>query len=363
MRALITGATGFIGLALVRHLIRDGHEATVLVRSRERSKPDPVAELRDYGATVVEGTVFDAEILAGAIENRDVVFHVAWHWHRPDAPGAPQAASAAEQWHINVDGTRLLIEAAKRAAVRRLVFTSTVWVYPASLQMPIREDAGTFSPETVRGHPAEGYVAPKLAVEEMIRHLMPPPEYVILRPSLTYGVGARWAPDILKGMLKGPPKRRVRSEHWVHVDDVADAMILAAEVPGAAGMTFNLAGPETIGSDQMRDVVQRMAARLTQHPAARTGIAVQPSTAHFDIGMARRHLGYEPKVHIADGLEEMLAALLKETPLARIPPPPMPAWQQQRGAPGFGAAAPAMPGMAAMAARWGGRPRAPWRPG
>jgi nucleoside-diphosphate-sugar epimerase len=280
-----------------------------------------------------------------------VVFHIAWHWHRPDAPGAPQAATTAEQWHENVDGTELLIAAAKQAGVRRLVFTSTVWVYPASLPSPLREDGPTFTPETLRGHPAESYVAPKLAVEEMIRYLLPPPEYVILRPSLTYGVGARWAPDLIKGMLQGPPRRRVRPEHWVHVDDVARATILAAEVPQVSGMTFNVAGPETVASDQMRDAVQRLAARLMQAPASTEETAFPLITPRFDISMAQHYLGYRPEIGLSKGMEQMVAALLPELQAGNVLPPasPPPAGRWF-GAPG-------------RMARWGARQQGgPWRP-
>jgi nucleoside-diphosphate-sugar epimerase len=313
MRALVTGATGFLGRSLVRRLIRQGHDATALVRPRTRSQPDPVEELRGYGATIVTGTVFDAAILAEALANTDVIFHLGGQWSRPSVSGSPNGGSAAEQWHVNVEGTRLLIEAAQQAAVKRLIFTSTVFVYPATLPSPIMEDGPTFTPETLSGKPAEDYVAPKLAIEEMIRYLLPPANYVILRPSTIYGIGAQFAAGMVKGNLNTPPRRMVQPVNLVHVDDVARAAMLAAETPQAGGMTFNIAGRETVGSDQLREAINLIVNRQTGSAKP----SFRPIANRYDIAKASRHLGFESAISLADGLDEMVTATLPEI----FPPP------------------------------------------
>ncbi|MGA7385872.1 MAG: NAD(P)-dependent oxidoreductase [Methylocella sp.] len=349
MRALITGATGFLGRSLVRRLTQQGHDVTALVRPRSRSEPDPVDELRGYRANTVEGTVFDADALAEAIENRDVIFHLGWQWHRPNISGAPDAGTTAEQWHVNVEGTLLLIAAAKRAGARRLIFTSTISVYPPVLPSPVSEDGPTFSPDSLRGHPAADYVAPKLAVEEMIRHLLPPPDYVILRPSMIYGIGAQFAPWMIRDILQSSPRRMVHEANWVHVDDVARAAILAAEEPEVAGMTLNIAGRETVGSDQLRSAIHRIAERLMDNQTSGVEPDFNLLTDRYDIGKARRYLGFETEISLTQGLEEMVPAALQQV-LAE-PQPTAPLRQPWGGSRTTG-----------MAAGWGARrPGTPWR--
>jgi len=113
---LVTGATGFVGWHVARVLLNRGQRVRVLVRDRARS----AAQLRELdGAEQIAGDLRDADSIARAVEGCGVVFHVAADyrlWTR----------EPEEMFRSNVEGTRNLLEAARRAGVEQCVYTSTV---------------------------------------------------------------------------------------------------------------------------------------------------------------------------------------------------------------------------------------------
>ncbi len=116
MRYGITGATGFVGGALVRQLVAGGHDVVALVRD-----PGSAGGLRDLGVRLVAGDLSDAAAIEEACSGVDGFFHVAG-WYKVGS------RKPAEGWRVNVDGTRSVLEAAKRAGVPRVVYTSTLAV-------------------------------------------------------------------------------------------------------------------------------------------------------------------------------------------------------------------------------------------
>jgi len=121
-RVLVTGATGFVGGTVARALAEHGYRVRALVRpGRDAS------ELRDLGVEPVEGDLLDEASLAAAVEGVEGVFHIG-------AVYAYWTADPAMVYRVNVDSTRALLDVARRAGVRRVVFTSTV----ATLKWPGR---------------------------------------------------------------------------------------------------------------------------------------------------------------------------------------------------------------------------------
>src|SRR5512142_1505364 len=129
MRALVTGATGFVGSHVVDALAARGDAVTVLARSAERAAP-----LARFGVTVALGTLDDRAALAAALRGVDVVFHLA---------GLTAAATPAEYLRVNAEGTRRLLEAATAAAPppSRFVYVSTQAVLgPSAVGERLAED-------------------------------------------------------------------------------------------------------------------------------------------------------------------------------------------------------------------------------
>jgi nucleoside-diphosphate-sugar epimerase len=136
MKALVTGATGFVGSHLVEALRSRGHQVTALVRS-----PSKAAALEPLGVRLVPGDLDDAGSLARAVEGQDLVFHVA---------GLVAAKDEREFVRVNRDGTASLVAAAARARVGRFVYVSSMAAGgPAGKGRPL---TGAEPPRPVTGY-------------------------------------------------------------------------------------------------------------------------------------------------------------------------------------------------------------------
>ena len=114
MRALVTGATGFVGAAVARALLQEGWEVRALAR-----KGSDRRNLQRITVEVVEGDLNDAASLAPAVAGCEALFHVAADYRLG-------AFDPRELYRTNVEGTRNILNAARAASVRRVVYTSSV---------------------------------------------------------------------------------------------------------------------------------------------------------------------------------------------------------------------------------------------
>ncbi len=164
MRALVTGAGGFIGGLLVEHLVGAGHTVTALTRDPARTR-----DLERRGVRIVAGHLSTGEGLADAVSDQDVVFHLA---------GMIKARRESEFVRANVDGTRELVRAAETARTPRLVHVSSMAAAgPAERGRPRRE--GDVD------RPLSPYGRSKLAGERVVRESTL--AWTIVRPPMVYG--------------------------------------------------------------------------------------------------------------------------------------------------------------------------------
>lgn len=232
MRSLVTGASGFVGSAVARELLRAGHEVTVLVRPRSDRR-----NLQDLAVKVVEGNLRDRASLQRAVQGCDALFHVAADYRlwTPD----PEV-----MYDTNVRGSQELILAAAEAGIRRMVYTSSVAVLgiPADHRTPSTEETPS-ALEMMIGH----YKRSKFLAEETVRKLtlQNQLQLVIVNPSTPIGPRdvkptptGRVVLDTLCGRM---PAYVDTGLNVVHVDDVARGHVLAFE-RGAAGERYILGG-------------------------------------------------------------------------------------------------------------------------
>ncbi|MEV7027275.1 NAD(P)-dependent oxidoreductase, partial [Kitasatospora sp. NPDC093558] len=175
MHVFLAGATGAVGRQLVPLLHRAGHRVTAASRSEEG-----VAWLRGQGAEAVRLDVFDREATAGAVAAAapDAVVHQLT---------ALAGGSLADNARIRRDGTRSLVDAARRAAVPRIVAQSICWAYgPGDEPADEKEPLDTGAPEP-RATTIGGVLALELAAAEL-------PEAVILRYGMLHGPGTWYEP-------------------------------------------------------------------------------------------------------------------------------------------------------------------------
>lgn len=227
---LITGGTGFIGRRLVAALRERGARVRLLVR--ESSSVD--RWFRDsQDIEITTGDLTDTANLLPACAGMETVFHVAGFAHA-DAGSTPEFT--ARHWAVNAEGTFHLLDAARVAGVGRFVFLSSVKAVGEPGSRCVNED-WMMPPETPYGQAKRAAEERVLAVGRASGM-----HTVNLRPALVYGPEMkanllRLIEAVRRGWLPPLPETGNRRS-LVHVDDVVQALLLAALHPAAAGQTY-----------------------------------------------------------------------------------------------------------------------------
>ena len=218
--AMVTGATGFIGGRLVERLIEAGVTVTCLVRG------EPGPGLRDSGARIHRVDLADEDAVLAAVGEVTWAFHCAYDW-------------SDTEW--NVRAMRSLIRAAREKHWRRLVHVSSFVVYDVP-------PAGELTEETVASPATSGYAHTKKELERILLKATRE-EHVpatIVQPTIVYGPHCKpWTITPADMLVNGTvvlPDAGEGACNAVFVDDVVDAMILAARAPGAVGQRFLISG-------------------------------------------------------------------------------------------------------------------------
>jgi UDP-glucose 4-epimerase len=299
MRYLVTGGAGFIGSNTVDELLRRGHSVAVLddlSTGQERNLPSSRGPIDFF-----HGSVNDPEIVRRACHGADYVLHLA---ARTSVPRSVQ--DPAETNRTNVDGTLLMLLAARDAGVRRVVFSGSSAVYGETPTLPKRED--------MQPAPISPYGVSKLIGElyGQVFHRVYGLEFVTLRyfnvfgprqdPSSPYsGVLSLFITAMQEGV---PPTVYGDGEHsrdFTFVENVVQANLLACEVPGIAGMVFNAGTGQRYTLNQTLALLEKFAGRpaRAKYVEPRAG-DIRDSQA--DISLAREKLGYDPCVGFEEGL-------------------------------------------------------------
>ncbi|MCB1776448.1 MAG: NAD-dependent epimerase/dehydratase family protein [Candidatus Competibacteraceae bacterium] len=226
---LVTGGTGFIGRSLVAALLARGAQVRMLVRDQAQCS-------RRHAEEAVEnmsGDLTDIASLARACAGVKTLFHIAGFAHA-DAGDTPDFAT--RHWTVNAQGTFNLLDAARTAGVQRFVFLSSVKAVGDPGPRCVDESWDT-PPETPYGQA-------KRAAEEKVRAVGREAgmHTVNVRPALVYGPGMkanllRLIEAVRRGWLPPLPETGNRRS-LVHVNDVAQALLLAATHPAATGQTY-----------------------------------------------------------------------------------------------------------------------------
>ncbi len=230
MKALVTGANGFTGSHLVRRLLARGDEVIGLVR--------PTSDLRSLATVtpqLIQGDLTDRAVLREAMTGVETVFHTA-------AYVEIGIVNAAEMERVNVEGTRAVLEMAQAAGVAKLVYCSTIGVFGDTRGQAIDE---TYL-RTQVGY-SSVYDRTKLQAQRLVDEFAAQGLWAVsVMPSGIFGPGDPHFGPILQRFLQGKLKLLAGSERLtgiVHVDDLAQGMILAAQ-HGLAGAAYILSAGE-----------------------------------------------------------------------------------------------------------------------
>jgi UDP-glucose 4-epimerase len=300
---LVTGGAGFIGSHLVEGLTRAGRRVRVLddLSTGLRANLSHIQPAPE----IVEGSVADPGAVAAAMKNVGLVFHLAALASVQRSVEAP-----AESHAVCATGTVHVLDAARRAGVRRLVYAGSASAYglPAGDVQTEDEPLVALSP----------YAAAKLAGEmycqafagsygiETVRlrffNIFGPRQ----RADSPYsGVIALFTAALTAGKTPTVFGDGLQSRDFTYVTDVVQALMKAAEVPGVSGRVYNVGTGKSVSLLELIAALgQQLGVRVTpNHAPARAG-DIRHSRA--DISRTRRDLGYEPLVAFVDGLAETL---------------------------------------------------------
>jgi UDP-glucose 4-epimerase len=301
MKYLVTGGAGFIGSHIVQTLVEQGADVRVL-DNFSTGKRENLAGL-DGRVEILEADLRDAARVAEAVRGVEVIFHEAAFVSVPESMEAPQDCFA-----VNVSGTSVLFEAARRADVRRAVFASSAAVYGDSTEMPLTEETPL--------RPLSPYAASK-RVDEIYGQLYTTSfglEVVALRYFNVYGprqrpdsMYAAAVPIFIRRLLDGKPVTIYgdggQTRDLINIDDVVRANLLAAEHASAPGQILNICtGIET----RIIDLVEVLQ-DLFPSAAAPVFAAPRPGDIYRSIGSARKAddlIGFRAQVGLEQGLKE-----------------------------------------------------------
>jgi dihydroflavonol-4-reductase len=225
MRALVTGASGFIGSNLVDRLLAEGVQVKCLVRSRSS-----LTWLGSQALTLVPGDFHEPASLAAAVADVDVVFHVA---------GATRAARRAQYFRGNLEATDNLLQACQEYGPedQKFLFVSSLAAAGPCSGDPLTEDE--------EPHPVSAYGESKLAAERLVLEFGRSRPVIIIRPPAVYGPRDRDTFMLFKSVqrrLHVIPGRGKQKVSLVHVDDLVTGMVQAARSEQASGRVYYICG-------------------------------------------------------------------------------------------------------------------------
>jgi nucleoside-diphosphate-sugar epimerase len=304
MKALVTGAAGFIGSTLSERLVADGADVVGLDCFTDYY-PRPMKErnldglLKGPRFAFIESTIQAAD-LRGILAGRTHVFHLAAQAGVRKSWGSDFAVYTVN----NIDATQVLLEAIAGAAhIERIVYASSSSVYGDLVAMPMREDA--------LPQPVSPYGVTKLAAEQLCylyytNHRVPA---VSLRYFTVYG--PRQRPDMgfhkfLRAAIRQEPMSLFgdgeQTRDFTYVHDAVGATIAAA-TRGVPGRVYNIGGGSRVSMNQVIEMIGRVTGRQLniERDEAQKG---DMRHTYADTTLARQDLGFAPRV----GLEEGLAA-------------------------------------------------------
>jgi nucleoside-diphosphate-sugar epimerase len=300
MRYLVTGGAGFIGSHIVDELVRRGHSVVVL-DNLSTGKESNLASVREK-IELSTGSVTDLAAVQAACRGADYVVHLA---ARTSVPRSVQ--DPVDTNYANIDGTLNVLVAARDAKVRRFVFAASSSAYGDTPTLPKVE---TMPPAPISPYGVTKYVG-ELYAQVFGR------VYGLENASVRYfnvfgprqdptsqysGVLSRYMLAVIEGEAPVVFGDGEQSRDFTYVENIVDETLRACEAPGASGKVFNGGTGARITLNEVLRQIEKITGKKLQakYEPPRTGDILH---SQADISLARRVLGYEPRVLFEQGLK------------------------------------------------------------
>src|SRR6266567_479344 len=315
MTIVVTGATGFLGSALVTELIRQKQPLRILARDEQRAR----AQFGDT-VTVIAGDINDEEQVRRAVDGATIIYHLVGRLYHPSTP--PEL-----YYRTHVEGTRILLNACKgQSQLQRIIHCSTTGVHGETGRTPAAEDA-PFAP--TNPYEVTKLEAELLALRACQEQGLP---VSVARPGLVYGPGdlhlLGFFSSIKKGLFRVIDGGKALL-HPIYIDDMTAAFLLCAERPQAIGHSYNIAGssPVTIhqlataiahalGKELPRESIPLWLANLASDifavipgfageraPLTRSRVQFLTNSRVYNTSRAETELGFQPQVDLDTGMQ------------------------------------------------------------
>jgi nucleoside-diphosphate-sugar epimerase len=315
MTTVVTGATGFLGSALVTELITRQQEVRILARDAKKAR-------QQFGdaVTIFPGDITDAAQVQQAVEGATTIYHLAGRLYHPGTP-----RELYRQTHV--EGTRTLLKACLgQTQLRCVVHASTTGVHGITGETPAAEDAPFAPTNAYEATKLEGEL---LALKAYQEQGLP---VTVVRPGLVYGPGdlhlLGFFVAIKKGMFRVIDGGRALL-HPVYIDDLIAALLLCAGCPQATGRSYNIAGERPVTVRELATAIAHALGRELpagsiplwlanlasdifavmpgmkgeRTPLTRSRVNFLTNGRIYDITRARSELGFAPKVGLEEGMQ------------------------------------------------------------
>jgi 2-alkyl-3-oxoalkanoate reductase len=321
MKALVTGAAGFLGSSLVARLAAEGFAVRALVRDPARAH-----HLEAEGVEVVAGDLKNGESLRPAVEGIDTVFHA----------GAATRGDWQEYEQSTIEGTERILALSQAAGVRKFIHISSVAVYRAFGLAPnaIIDESFPLEPLARQVGP---YAHSKVEAEKkVLRYAKQGLPVVIVRPGLIYGPRSRVLFPHLGFPVKGKLFITIGSGRnllpFTYIENTIDAILLAAAGDEGAGQAYNIVDeqeitvqdylgrfmaatgaryrvvtaplPLILGAVKMAEGLGRV---LAKPGPTVYGFSSKYTSLRYSSAKIARELGWRPRVDLEEGLAKTFA--------------------------------------------------------
>jgi UDP-glucuronate 4-epimerase len=305
MKFFVTGGAGFIGANLCEHLLRKGYAVTAFDDLNPFYSPEfkrrNIADLQSLGRdfTFLHGDICDAAALKDAINSEP--FHQIIHL-AARAGVRPSLDEPALYQQVNVVGTTNILEAARRAGIKKLTIASSSSVYGINSKVPFSEADPIFNP-------ISPYAASKLACEALghVYHHIYGLDIAMLRFFTVYG--PRQRPDLAiykfaHLILRGKPipvfGDGSTARDYTFIDDIVEGVVACTEREFGFEI-FNLGESQTVKLSYLIELIESALGKtaiIDRQPAQPGDVPL----TFADISKARRMLGYNPRTSIEEGI-------------------------------------------------------------
>jgi UDP-glucose 4-epimerase len=308
MRILVTGGAGFIGSHLIRRLLADGHDVSVVDNESNGKRGNIPTDVGFIRGDVTR----PAEIETAFVRGLDAVCHIAGQVSIIRSFDDPAA-----DLRTNVEGTLNVLQLCLKYKIPRLVYASSMTIYGDCQTVP--------TPESEPCRPDSYYGITKHAAERYVHSTAERPDLdfpfsvTSLRMFSVFGPGQAWdnpyqgVLGIFLGKLQRDEPITIfgdgeQTRDFVYIDDIVEGWVRALHSPEAAGGVFNLGSGKSLSINQLAEhAIAACGKSPGGHPIIRApGRPGEQRRVQADISRAKAVLGWEPKTSFEAGLAETI---------------------------------------------------------